>query len=106
MEITCQKCMISCMREDEIIDGKCKYCNSELFIVGPRGEVNSRMKFRQSITESKEKRPLKGETMTIQIKQKGDTHYLLIDGHIIAFGSLLELSRLLHKPLKIKRGIK
>lgn len=42
--------------------------------------------------------------MTIQIKQKGKTHYLLIDGYAIAFGSQEELIRILHKPLKIRRG--
>lgn len=41
MNIQCQGCKSSCLRLDEIIDGKCKYCGHDLFTVVFEDETES-----------------------------------------------------------------
>ena len=41
MNIQCQECKSSCLRLDEIINGKCKYCGHDLFTVVFEDETES-----------------------------------------------------------------
>ena len=44
MNIQCQECKSSCLRLDEIINGKCKYCGHDLFTMVFEDETESGVK--------------------------------------------------------------